>query len=113
MIFVVLVFLTDQQAPEVLNHQAYSLSADVYSFGKFPVILACLAHLCLFNKIGICCWEMYTRESPFKSANTFSIPVMVTKGERPSFPKDCSKTFKNLVKSCWQPNPKSRPSMNT
>jgi len=77
-------------APEVLSHENYSEKADVYSFG---VIL----------------WELLTCEEPFNDVPIFSVPVMVTKGERPPIPKDCPSLFKKLIKSCWSQSPKSRP----
>jgi serine/threonine protein kinase len=78
-------------APEVFGQRKYSEKADVYSF-------------------GIVLWELYTRKVPFTDIHSFSIPVAVIKGDRPSIPKDCPAQLKKLIRACWDPKPQKRPS---
>lgn len=78
-------------APEVFGQRKYTEKADVYSF-------------------GIVLWELYTRKVPFTDIHSFSIPVAVIKGDRPSIPKDCPTALKKLIRACWDPKPQKRPS---
>jgi len=78
-------------APEIFsNKKLYSEKADVYSYG---MIL----------------WELITREMPFDDTETFTIPVLVTKGKRPKIPKATPKDWTKLVKKCWEQKPEKRP----
>ena len=77
-------------APEVFEQRKYSEKADVYSF-------------------GIVLWELLTRRVPFADIHSFSIPVSVIKGDRPSIPKDCPSALKKLIRECWQPKASKRP----
>jgi len=78
-------------APEIFsNKKLYSEKADVYSYG---MIL----------------WELITREMPFDDTETFTIPVLVTKGKRPKIPKTTPKEWSKLVKKCWDQKPEKRP----
>lgn len=78
-------------APEVFSKKAYTEKADVYSYG---VIL----------------WELITRKMPFGDVEAFSIPLLVSRGERPELYKDCPAEWKKLIKSCWHQKPQMRPS---
>jgi serine/threonine protein kinase len=77
-------------APELFVKRHYTEKADVYSYG---VIL----------------WELLTRRMPFGDIESFSIPLLVSRGERPPFPKDCSPEWKKLIKLCWHQKPQKRP----
>jgi len=78
-------------APEIFNNKKlYSEKADVYSYG---MIL----------------WELLTREMPFDDTETFTIPVLVTKGKRPKIPKFTPKDWMKLVEKCWNQKPEKRP----
>lgn len=77
-------------APEVFSKKGYTEKADVYSF-------------------GIICWELLTREKPFGDVAAFSVPLLVTKGERPSLPKDCSKEYRSFIAKCWNKRAAQRP----
>eukprot|EP01126_Amoeba_proteus_P044003 TRINITY_DN4868_c0_g1_i1.p1 TRINITY_DN4868_c0_g1~~TRINITY_DN4868_c0_g1_i1.p1 ORF type:complete len:432 (+),score=70.88 TRINITY_DN4868_c0_g1_i1:614-1909(+) len=80
-------------APEVFSKKGYSEKADIYSY-------------------GIILWELLTRERPYSDVNDFSVPVLVTRGERPAIPKNCDKEYRTLVTKCWHKQPLKRPSFD-
>jgi serine/threonine protein kinase/predicted hydrocarbon binding protein len=77
-------------APEIFQKKFYSEKADVYSF-------------------GIILWELLTRQTPYEHVEAFSIPLLVSKGERPEIPKDAPNDWRKLIKACWHQKPSSRP----
>eukprot|EP01124_Arcella_intermedia_P019012 TRINITY_DN26133_c0_g1_i1.p1 TRINITY_DN26133_c0_g1~~TRINITY_DN26133_c0_g1_i1.p1 ORF type:complete len:409 (-),score=85.07 TRINITY_DN26133_c0_g1_i1:108-1334(-) len=78
-------------APEIYNNKKlYSEKADVYSY-------------------GIILWELLMREMPFGDTETFTIPVLVTKGKRPKIPKHTAKEWSKLIEKCWHQKPEKRP----
>ncbi|KAF2075663.1 hypothetical protein CYY_003036 [Polysphondylium violaceum] len=77
-------------APEVFRNEPYTESCDVYSF-------------------GIVLWEIYCRADPYDGVNSWSIPVMVCKGERPVIPADCPTEYAKMIKACWSDKAKKRP----
>ncbi|KIO26898.1 hypothetical protein M407DRAFT_73924, partial [Tulasnella calospora MUT 4182] len=89
-------------APELLMEESCirSPSTDVYSFG-------CVA------------LQIYTGGIPFKDTPTFRIIYSLIQGEKPmvkreDYPPLCSPSvdwFYDLLVSCWDGNPTSRPSM--
>ncbi|CAB4028596.1 mitogen-activated kinase kinase kinase 20 isoform X2, partial [Paramuricea clavata] len=79
-------------APEVIQSLPVSELCDVFSYG---VVL----------------WEMLTREVPFKGMEGVQVAwFVVTKEERLTIPSTCPSPFANLMKECWQSEPKDRPS---
>eukprot|EP01111_Echinosteliopsis_oligospora_P012589 TRINITY_DN432_c0_g1_i1.p1 TRINITY_DN432_c0_g1~~TRINITY_DN432_c0_g1_i1.p1 ORF type:complete len:406 (-),score=87.49 TRINITY_DN432_c0_g1_i1:56-1273(-) len=86
-------------APEivVLNaKKGYDNKVDVYSFG-----------LVLF--------EMMTNTLPYAGLNAIQIGFCLSKGERPSKPKECARTPKELISlmtRCWAQEPEKRPSFD-
>lgn len=78
-------------SPEVFGKKNYTEKADVYSY-------------------GIILWELITRQMPFGNVEAFTIPLMVSRGERPEIPKDCPLEWKKLIKSCWHQKSQMRPS---
>ncbi|KAF2073595.1 hypothetical protein CYY_005084 [Polysphondylium violaceum] len=80
-------------APEVFKSQPYTESCDVYSF-------------------GIVLWELYCRLEPYEGVSSWTIPVIVCKGERPPIPSDCPADYSKLIKSCWADKAKKRPTFN-
>jgi len=82
-------------APEIFNNKRlYSEKADVYSY-------------------GIILWELLMREMPFDDTETFTIPVLVTKGKRPKIPKTTTKEWSKLIKKCWHQKPEKRPNFTS
>lgn len=78
-------------APELFAKKIYTEKADVYSY-------------------GIILWELWTRLMPFHDVETFSVPVLVSRGERPDVPKDMPLEWRKLMKAAWNQKPTSRPS---
>lgn len=80
-------------APEVLLGRGCDAKADVYSF-------------------GILLWEMYTREKPwhdmFEDEDEL-IAAVCDEEERPKIPADCPPALRDLIESCWHPDPEKRP----
>lgn len=79
-------------APEVVLRKPYSEKADVYSY-------------------GIMLWQMARDRIPFKgfSKEEF-IKQVVHQHERPKLDKSWPMGFTNLLKACWDYDPKRRPS---
>eukprot|EP01130_Rhizamoeba_saxonica_P018203 TRINITY_DN9034_c0_g1_i1.p1 TRINITY_DN9034_c0_g1~~TRINITY_DN9034_c0_g1_i1.p1 ORF type:complete len:373 (+),score=78.17 TRINITY_DN9034_c0_g1_i1:955-2073(+) len=80
-------------APELFSKKDYTEKADIYSF-------------------GIVMWELISRQLPFPNIPSYSIPILVTKGERPTIPDNCPRDWKNLMKKAWKANPIRRPTMD-
>jgi serine/threonine protein kinase len=78
-------------APELFAKKLYTEKADVYSY-------------------GIILWELLSRQMPFGDIEAFSVPLMVSRGERPDLPKDAPLDWRKLIKGCWHQKPTSRPS---
>ncbi|XP_045550261.1 mitogen-activated protein kinase kinase kinase 20 isoform X1 [Salmo salar] len=78
-------------APEVIQSLPVSETCDTYSYG---VVL----------------WEMLTREVPFKGFEGLQVAwLVVEKQERLTIPTSCPPSFADLMKRCWQAEPKERP----
>ncbi|XP_055740173.1 mitogen-activated protein kinase kinase kinase 20-like [Salvelinus fontinalis] len=78
-------------APEVIQSLPVSETCDTYSYG---VVL----------------WEMLTREVPFKGFEGLQVAwLVVEKQERLTIPTSCPPSFADLMKKCWQAEPKERP----
>ncbi|KAM4551325.1 uncharacterized protein PAE49_015163 [Odontesthes bonariensis] len=78
-------------APEVIQSLPVSETCDTYSYG---VVL----------------WEMLTREVPFKGFEGLQVAwLVVEKQERLTIPKSCPASFGELMRKCWQADPKERP----
>lgn len=78
-------------APEIIRHEKYSLSADVYSFGIFL-------------------WELFFKTTPFQGLNPIEAAYSVAKSNlRPVIPDGTNPHLRSLIITCWHPNPDSRP----
>lgn len=56
-------------------------------------------------------WEIITREVPYNGIEGFQVAwLIVERGERLSIPQSCPSQFASLMKSCWENEPKKRPS---
>lgn len=83
-------------APEVIRGEYYTEKCDVFSFAMI-----------LF--------QMATKELPMSQLTSTAIMEKYkNEGYRPSFPKDTKipDPLKKLITSCWNENPKERPSFN-
>jgi len=83
-------------APEVLLNKEYDESADIYSF-------------------GIVLWELLTMKDPFPDITSFEALVeqKARQGKRPEIPNETTQEFRQLIESCWQHEPTSRPRFDT
>jgi len=77
-------------APEMFQTNTYTEKIDVYSF-------------------SIVLFELLTGELPYQNENSFSLPVLVTKGLRPTIPKTVPKPWVKLMTQCWNDKPSKRP----
>jgi serine/threonine protein kinase len=79
-------------APEVALHEDYSFPADVHSY-------------------AILLWEICTLEKPY--GNFSSMDQLkenaVQSQRRPNRRKICSPIIRELLKACWDPDPRVRP----
>jgi serine/threonine protein kinase len=83
-------------APEILLDKGFDEKSDVYSF-------------------GIVLWELFTVEEPYKGKFTNLedlVESIAKKGIRPELPKDIPSKMKQLIQSCWNPEPKNRPTFS-
>ncbi|KAF7656456.1 hypothetical protein LDENG_00041140 [Lucifuga dentata] len=79
-------------APEALNYGRYTTESDVWSF-------------------GVLLWETFSMGmSPYTSMNNQQTRDEVEKGYRMPAPRSCPVEISRLMSSCWQYDPKNRPS---
>ncbi|PKY31682.1 kinase-like protein [Rhizophagus irregularis] len=80
-------------APEIFKGSAFSKEADVYS-------------------LGMIMWELTTGCKPFANVkHDHSLIYVILDGERPEITEDTPECYANLMKSCWDHDPKKRPSI--
>jgi hypothetical protein len=83
------------RAPELsgehmLTHKRYPLMADVFSFGMTFL-------------------EILTGEIPFVGEKRMNIQPRIDAGDRPDLPNECPPFLAFLIQSCWDANPRARP----
>ena len=62
--------------------------------------------------MGMIMWELTTGCKPFVDVeHNVHLVFRILDGKRPEITEDTPKCFANLIKSCWDPDPKKRPSM--
>src|SRR5690348_16225481 len=55
-------------------------------------------------------WELITRKHPFEEYTWMAeLEDAILEGKRPKIPVDCPAAWRNLMKSCWDPEPDNRP----
>ncbi|GET54096.1 kinase-like domain-containing protein [Rhizophagus irregularis DAOM 181602=DAOM 197198] len=80
-------------APEIFRGSEFSKEADIYSFGMVM-------------------WELTTGCKPFDNVkHDHHLIYKILDGERPKITEDTPECYANLMKSCWDADPKKRPSI--
>ncbi|RGB38463.1 kinase-like domain-containing protein [Rhizophagus diaphanus] len=78
-------------APEIFKGSSFSKETDIYSFGMIM-------------------WELTTGCKPFANVkHDIHLIYKILDGERPKITEDTPECYANLMKSCWDPDPKKRP----
>lgn len=77
-------------APEVIRHEPYTFTADVYSF-------------------GVCLWELLTRGVPFATQTPLQAAYSVAEGCRPVIPDKVPDHIQKIVTACWDQGGSNRP----
>jgi serine/threonine protein kinase len=81
-------------APEIFKGSAFSKESDIYS-------------------LGMIMWELTTGCKPFANVeHDHSLIFNIIDGVRPEITKDTPECYANLMKSCWDSDPKKRPSIS-
>ncbi|CAN8070450.1 unnamed protein product [Agarophyton chilense] len=83
-------------APEVIRHEKYGLSADVYSFGMLM--------FCVTSGLNYPFMEKYI--TPAQAASG-----VARHGLRPSLSSEIPEVVSHIIKCCWAADPDVRPSM--
>ncbi|RGB22675.1 kinase-like domain-containing protein [Rhizophagus diaphanus] len=80
-------------APEIFKGSEFTKEADIYS-------------------LGMIMWELTTGRKPFDNVeHDHNLIYKILDGERPEITEDTPECYANLMKSCWDPDPKKRPSI--
>ncbi|EXX51410.1 Bck1p [Rhizophagus irregularis DAOM 197198w] len=78
-------------APEIFKGAKFSKSSDIYC-------------------IGMIMWELTTGCKPLDNVeHDVDLIYKIIDGKRPNITDDTPEDFANLMKRCWNPNPKKRP----
>jgi serine/threonine protein kinase len=81
-------------APEIFKKSAFSKESDIYS-------------------LGMIMWELTTGCKPFANVEHDHILIYkIIDGVRPEITEDTPLFYADLMKRCWDPDPKKRPSVN-
>ncbi|POG79854.1 kinase-like domain-containing protein [Rhizophagus irregularis DAOM 181602=DAOM 197198] len=78
-------------APEIFKGVKFSKSSDIYCMGMIM-------------------WELTTGCKPFANVeHDIDLIYKIIDGKRPNITDDTPEDFANLMKKCWNPDPKKRP----
>jgi serine/threonine protein kinase len=78
-------------APEIFQGQKYTKESDIYSFGMIM-------------------WELMTGRRPFwNRAHNTGLIIEIWDGLRPPIVTNAPEGYIELMKECWHPDPKKRP----
>ena len=81
-------------APEVIRHEVYSQTADVYSY-------------------AVLLWQLITREDPYADmAQIAAAAAVALEFARPPFPPDTPEQVVDLIRRSWTEEPSERPSFD-
>ena len=72
----------------------FSKPSDIYAYGMLVL-------------------EICTRKPPFEGLQWHRVIYKVGNGEKPTIPEDCPKDLSDIVKRCWNANPKQRASIGS
>jgi serine/threonine protein kinase len=76
--------------PEIIKGSSFSKESDIFS-------------------MGMVMWELTTGCKPFANVGRFRPIIEICKGKRPEITEDTPEFFANLMKGCWDDDPKKRP----
>ncbi|XP_072043655.1 uncharacterized protein [Amphiura filiformis] len=84
-------------APEIQQESdkgitVYSKPADIYAYGMLIL-------------------EIYTRKPPFAGLDWKTLISRIGRGEKPALPDNCPPMLSEIMKCCWNSNPKERPTI--
>ncbi|GBB98692.1 hypothetical protein RclHR1_00330019 [Rhizophagus clarus] len=80
-------------APEIFKGSSFSKESDVYCMGMIM-------------------WELTTGRKPFDDVeHEINLVYKILDGERPEITEDTPDCYANLMKSCWDSDPKKRPTI--
>jgi serine/threonine-protein kinase CTR1 len=83
------------QSPEAMERGEFSEASDTYA-------------------LGMIIFELFTREVPFRNLNPHQAALaVIAEDKRPDIPAFVPPKFAQLMQSCWQRDPKARPSMQS
>jgi hypothetical protein len=81
-------------APEIFKGSAFSKASDIYS-------------------LSMIMWELTTGCKPFANVeHDHSLIYKIVDGIRPEITEDTPQCYADLMKRCWDPDPKKRPSIS-
>jgi serine/threonine protein kinase len=81
-------------SPEVIRHEKYTQTADVYSF-------------------AVLVWQLITREEPFADRGQIEAAVAVSmESKRPGLPPGTPPTISGFLAKAWAEDPQTRPSFD-
>ena len=78
---------------EVSSKAEYSIHSDVFAFA-----------ILMWEIVSISC-------QPFGGLDGWAVAAAIQQGQRPEIPDDCPPQLRNLIKKCWDSEPKQRPTM--